>query len=98
VSTGEDAGRQSRSALTDAIAGILAAASLVLSLIASGFGLLLEVEPRPGRLAPVAAIVALVAARMGVRTQRLGFAAVIVAIVAWVLGMTLAVITENPII
>ena len=69
-----------------------------LSFIAAGFGLILEVDPRPGRLAPVAVICALVAGRMSVRFQRLAFWAVIVAMIGWTLGMTLAVITENPII
>ena len=87
-----------RFTVTDAIAGLMAAGSILLSFIAAGFGLILEVEPRPGRLAPVAVVVALVAGRMSVRFQRLAFFAVIVAIIGWTLGMTLAVITENPII
>jgi hypothetical protein len=89
---------QDRFTVTDAIAGLMAASSLLLSLIAAGFGLLIEVEPRPGRLAPVAVVVALVAGRMSARFQRLAFYAVLFAAVAWTLGMTLAVITENPII
>ena len=87
-----------RFTVTDGIAGLMAAGSLVLSLIAGGFGLLLEVGPRPGVLAPAAAIVALVAGRMSVRYQRLALIAVVAAMVAWVLGMSLAVITENAII
>ena len=35
---------------------------------------------------------------MSPRFQRLAFIAVIMAMIAWTLGMTLAVITENPII
>ena len=84
--------------VTDAIAGAMAAGSMLLSFIAAGFGIILEVEPRPALLAPVAALVALVAARMSARYQRLAFVAVIVAVVCWTLGMTLAVITEHPII
>lgn len=87
-----------RFTVTDAIAGLMAAGSILLSFIASGFGLLLEVEPRPARLAPAAVIVALMAGRMSVRFQRLAFYAVIAAMIGWTLGMTLAVITENPII
>jgi hypothetical protein len=87
-----------RFTLTDAIAGLMSAVSILLSFIASGFGLILEVDPRPGRLAPVAVVAALVAGRMSVRFQRLAFWAVVAAMVGWTLGMTLAVITENPII
>lgn len=87
-----------RFTVTDAIAGLMAAGSILLSFIAAGFGLILEVDPRPGVLAPVAVVVALVAGRMSVRFQRLAFFAVIAAIIGWTLGMTLAVITENPII
>jgi hypothetical protein len=87
-----------RFTVTDAIAGLLAACSILLSFIAAGFGLILEIDPRPGRLAPVAVVVALLAARMSVRFQRLAFYAVIAAMIGWTLGMTLAVITENPII
>jgi hypothetical protein len=91
----ESAGRFT---VTDAIAGLMAAGSILLSFIAAGFGLILEIDPRPARLAPVAVIVALVAGRMSVRFQRLAFYAVIAAVIGWTLGMTLAVITKNPII
>lgn len=87
-----------RFTVADAIAGFMAAGSLALSFIAAGFGLILGLEAHPGRLAPVAAVVALVAARMSVRFQRLAFYAVIAAMIGWTLGMTLAVITDNPII
>jgi len=87
-----------RFTVTDAIAGLMAACSILLSFIALGFGLILEVDPRPGRLAPVAVVLALVAGRMSVRFQRLAFWAVIAAMIGWTLGMSLAVITENPII
>jgi hypothetical protein len=86
-----------RFTLTDAIAGFMAAGSLALSFIAAGFGLVIGLEARPGRLAPVAAVLALVAARMSTRFQRLAYTAVIAAMIGWTLGMTLAVITDNPI-
>ena len=76
----------------------MAAGSILLSFIASGFGIILTIEPRPALLVPVAAIVAFVAGRMSVRYQRLALAAVIVAMVAFVLGMSLAVVTNHPII
>lgn len=82
----------------DAVAGILAVGSVVLSGVAMGLGLLLEVEARPARLAPVAMIAALAAARMSTRFQSLALKAAVFAMVAWVVGMTLVVITENPLI
>jgi hypothetical protein len=81
---------QERFTLTDAIAGLLAAASLALSGIA--------LADRPARLAPAAILAALVAGRMSVRYQRLALAAAVAAMLAWIVGMTLAVITEHPII
>ena len=63
-----------------------------------GLGLLLELDARPARLAPVAVIAALAAARMSPRFQSLALKAVVFAMVAWVVGMTLVVITENPLI
>ena len=90
--------RQDRYTVTDVIAGLLAAGSFLLSFIAIGFGLILQVEPRPARLAPVAIIAALVAGRMSVRHQQLAFAAAAFGMVAWVVGLTLAVVTHHAII
>jgi hypothetical protein len=90
--------RADRFSAVDVVAGILAVASLVLSAIAMGLGLLLEVEARPARLIPVAIIAALVSARMSQRFQSLALRAAAFAMVAWVVGMTLAVITENSLI
>jgi hypothetical protein len=87
-----------RFTVTDAVAGLMATGSIVLSFIAAGTGLIVQVDARPGLLAPAAAVVALVAARMSTYYRRLAFAAVLIATVAWVVGMTVAVITENPII
>ena len=89
---------EQRYTITDVIAGLLAAGSLLLSFIAIGFGLILQVEPRPARLVPVALVLALVAGRMSVRYHRLAFAAVIVGMVSWVVGLTLAVITHHALI
>lgn len=82
----------------DTVAGVLAVGSIVLSAIAMGFGLLLDLDARPTRVIPGAVIAALVAARMSPRFQGLALKAVAFAMIAWVVGMTLAVITENPII
>lgn len=90
--------RAQRFSSVDAVAGVLAVGSIVLSAIAMGFGLLLELDARPARLAPVAIIAALIAARMSTRFQSLALKAAVFAMVAWVVGMTLVVITENPLI
>ena len=53
-----------RHSAADTIAGLLAAASIVLSAIAMGLGLILELDARPGRTSFAAIVLALVAARM----------------------------------
>ena len=60
-----------RNTAADTIAGLLAVGSIVLSAIAMGFGLLLQLHAHPARLAPVAIVAALVAARMSARYQSL---------------------------
>ena len=87
-----------KSSAADTVAGLLAVASVVLSGIAMGFGLLLQLDARPARLAPAAILLALVAARMSARYQTLALRAAIFAGVAWVIGMTVAVITEGPLL
>jgi len=83
---------------SDVVAGLLAVASIILSAIAMGFGMLLELEARPGRTAFVAIVLALGSARLSERYQALALKATLFAMVAWVVGMTLAVLTENPLI
>ena len=87
-----------RFSAVDAIAGVLAVASIVLSAIAMGLGLLLELDARPVRIAPVAIVAALVSARMSTRFQGLALKAVVFSMIAWVVGMTLMIVTENPLI
>jgi FtsH-binding integral membrane protein len=84
-----------RSSATDTVAGLLAVASIVLSGIAMGFGLLLQLDARPARIAPVAVLLALVAARMSERFQSLALKAALFAAFAWVVGMTVAVVTDG---
>lgn len=72
----------------DAIAGLLATAAI--------FAALLGVAYRPARIIPFAIVLALVAARMSVRWSRLTGIAIAVVVVCWVLGMTIAVLTQNP--
>jgi hypothetical protein len=72
----------------DTVAGFLA----TLSIFASALGLVW----RPVRIIPVAILIALVAARMSARNQRIAFYAVVAGVVCWTAGMAIAVITENP--
>jgi hypothetical protein len=88
----------SRHSAADTVAGFLAVGSIVLSAIALGGGLILEIEARPARTSIVAAILALVSARLSAKYQKLALIALFVAMIAWVVGLTLAVITDNQLI
>ncbi len=90
--------RDDRFSPGDIVAGLLAVTSIVLSCIAMGFGLIIEIEARPARCVLVAVVLALAAARMSARFQSLALKAALFAGLAWVVGMTLAVITEHPLI
>lgn len=85
-----------RAPARDTIAGLLAVASVVLSGIAMGLGLLLQLDARPARLAPAAVVLALVAARMSARFQSLALKAALFAALAWIVGMTVAIVTDGP--
>jgi hypothetical protein len=85
-----------RSSAGDIVAGLLAAASIVLSGIAMGLGLLLQLDAHPARLAPVAIVIALLAARMSARYQSLALKAALFGAVAWVIGMTIVIVTDGP--
>jgi hypothetical protein len=91
-----DETRGERGSATDTIGGLLAVASIVLSGIAMGVGLLLQLDARPARVAPAAILAALVSARMSARFQPLALKAALFGAFAWVIGMTVAVITEAP--
>ena len=80
------------------IGGLMAAASLFLSGIAMGFGLVLELDARPVRTAGAAILLALVASLMTRRHRTLALVATVFAAIAWVVGLTVAVITENPLL
>jgi hypothetical protein len=73
----------------DTIAGFLAA----LSILGSAIGL----AYRPARLIPFALLLAVIAVGMGGRHARLAAAAVVVGGVCFVVGMAVAVITNNPV-
>jgi hypothetical protein len=73
----------------DTIAGFLAA----LSILGSAIGL----AYRPARLIPFALLLAVIAVGMGGRHARLAAAAVVVGGVCFIVGMAVAVITNNPV-
>ena len=74
---------------SDGIAGFLASVALFASLIGLAY--------RPVRIIPFALVLALVATGMGGRHQRLATAALGVGAVCFVVGMAIAVITNNPV-
>lgn len=78
-----------RAEVAAAVSGLLSASALFAALLALAY--------RPARIVPAAIVLALVAARMSDRHRRLAAVAVAVAGICWVLGMTIAVITNNPI-
>jgi hypothetical protein len=78
-----------RDTTTESVAGFLAALSLALSGIA--------MVRQPGLLAPAAALVAIVAARMTVAYRTLTFVAVLGSAFAFLVGMTVAVLTDSRI-
>jgi hypothetical protein len=74
---------------SETIAGLLAA----LSIFASCLGL----AYRPARLIPVAILLALLAAALGGRHSRLAVFAIAIGGVCFIVGMAIAVLTDNPI-
>lgn len=72
----------------DTVAGFLATISIFASVLALAY--------RPVRILPFAIVLALVAARMSARNQRLAGWALAAAVVGWTLGMTIAVVAESP--
>ena len=72
----------------DTLAGLLATVSIFTSVVGLAY--------RPVRLIPFAVLLAFVAARMSERQSRLAGLAIAAAVICWTLGMTIAVMTENP--
>ena len=77
-----------RAEVTATVSGLLSASALFAALLALAY--------RPARIVPAAIVLALVAARMSDRHRRLAAVAVAATGICWVLGMTFAVITSNP--
>lgn len=72
----------------DAVAGLLAASALFISLVGLAY--------RPMRLIPAALVLSLTAAAMSGRYQRLIAISAAAVAVCWLLGVTIAVVTKNP--
>jgi hypothetical protein len=79
---------EDRRSAADGVAGFLATAAL--------FAGLLSIVYRPVRIGPVALVIALIAVGIGGRNERLAMMAVASVTIGWVLGMIVAVLTENP--
>lgn len=73
----------------EAVAGLLASLSIFTSFVGVAY--------RPGRLIPFALLLALLATAIGGRHSRLSAFAIVTGAVCFVLGMAVAVITNNPI-
>jgi hypothetical protein len=78
-----------RTSAGEAVAGLLASLSIFASLIGVAY--------RPGRLIPIAALVALLAVTIGGRHSRLAAFALAIGGICFVAGMAVAVITSNPV-
>lgn len=77
-----------RSSTAESVAGLLASLSIFASCIALAY--------RPGRVIPFALLLGLLAASIGGRHSRLAGWAIAVGGVCFVVGMALAVLTDNP--
>ena len=80
--------RLERDRAGEVVAGLMASAAIFAAAIA--------VVYRPLRIAPFAILIALVAAGFGGRHSRLAAFAVAATTVCWIAGMTIAIVTENP--
>jgi hypothetical protein len=78
-----------RTSAGEAVAGLLASVSIFASLIGVAY--------RPGRLIPIALLVALLAIAIGGRHSRLAAFALAIGGICFVVGMAVAVITSNPV-
>ena len=73
---------------SEVLAGLMSAAAIAAGTVALAY--------RPLRLALFAILLALIAAGLGGRHSRLAAFAVGVSTVCWVLGMAIAIMTDNP--
>jgi hypothetical protein len=80
--------REPRATQADIVGGLLAAAAIFVGAVG--------VVQTPIRIIPIAVVLALVSVRMTDRYRTLAAWAVGLNIVWWLLGMTVAIVTENP--
>jgi len=90
---------ESRSSI-DTLAGLMSSVAIFLGVLgATDFNFSTDgthLDARPVRISVAAVLLALIAAGLGGRHQRLAGAAVAIAGVCWVIAMTVAVITQRP--
>ena len=79
---------EQRARPAETVAGFLSTGSIVLSLVAVAY--------RPVRLLPFAFVLALVAAGIGGRHERIAQVAVGVGALCFLVGMTVVVVTNHP--
>jgi hypothetical protein len=80
---------QTRDRPADTVAGLLAALSIAGSFIALAY--------RPVRITPFTILIALIAAGIGGRSQRLAAAAIAIGAACFIVGTFFAIITNHPI-
>jgi hypothetical protein len=80
--------QEPRATQADIVGGLLAAAAIFVGAVG--------VAQTPIRIIPIAVVLALVSVRMTDRYRTLAAWAVGLNIVWWLLGMTVAIVTENP--
>jgi hypothetical protein len=80
--------QEPRATQADIVGGLLAAAAIFVGAVG--------VVQTPVRIIPIAVVLALVSVRMTDRYRTLAAWAVGLNIVWWLLGMTVAIVTENP--
>jgi hypothetical protein len=99
VSTVQPESQRQRGGL-DTLAGLMSATAIFLGLLgATDLNLSIEgthVDMRPVRIGVAAIVLALVAAGLGGRHQRLAAAAVGITGACWVIAMVVAVVTQRP--
>ena len=90
---------ESRSSI-DTLAGLMSSVAIFLGVLgATDFNFSIggtHLDARPVRISVAAVVLALIAAGLGGRHQRLAGAAVAIAGVCWVIAMTVAVVTQRP--
>lgn len=79
-----------RRAAAETLAGLISAAVIFASLVAMAY--------HPARIAPAAIVLALLAAAIGGRHRNLAFVALLFGILGWLVGMIVAVLTNNAIV